>query len=167
MEDDIDISNADEHVEINIDSPTSALGAPRQRQRTAECVSQTGRVQPPVNLDDPARQARHGCPSWRPKIGHSSFREWRAGNSPASSSTWASSSPFVMPGTGWGRGRSRTSRSKFAARTIRSSVVTEGTFLPDSYAESVECDVPARAAAWRRDTPDSRRAERRIWAESM
>jgi hypothetical protein len=66
-----------------------------------------------------------------------------------------------VPGRAGHRGERTTSGSNPAARRMRSSVSTRGTLVAVSYDASVVCEVSARAASSRWDSPAWRRARRR------
>ena len=155
-------SARDEHVDVDVDRAPGPLGAPRQGERAAEGVRRAGVRRARRGWRRSCRRAsrpstRARPQAARPNRGRRGRVAWRAGNISASANTSTNSWPRATRSSR-PRADPRLQRQvcgKPAARSTRSSVSTLGVVRPDSYADSVECDVWARSASSRSVKPGS------------
>ena len=172
------VGGRDEHVDVDVDRAPRPLGAPRQRERATERVRQPGAVErerAPRRSCRPARVRSPTGPSSQPRSAElvnflrcmcarcsrepgkaTSGRDGPGTSRPARAPR---SAPDRAPHVRRDRFRSAagasTSKANPAARSTRSSVSTFGVVRPDSYADSVECDVCARSPSSRSVSPPS------------
>src|SRR5215211_791637 len=151
-----------EHVDIDVVGAARILDPVGECDRPAKRVFHTTLGEARVDRKQLIGEV-HRSPRSERSGGQRRVGENRTGRRSAKSitlpSTWPRRSSCLAFGSTTGVAGAVVSRAP-AAASRRASVPAEGTFAPDSYADSVACDVPPRCASSDWVRPASRRAIR-------